>query len=446
MHEFNLSLGLGGALLLFMGLTAGLTKNRWHVSEPTLAMLAGVVAGPHALDVLGIGEWEASAVLEEAARFTLAIALIEVAMRLPSRYLSNGWRPLAALIGVVMPAMWLVSSAVAYLALGASLWVALLIGAVLAPTDPVVASSIVTGRLAERSIPARLRHAISAESGANDALVLPLVMLPILMLKHPPGAALQDWAARVLLWEVGFGALVGALAGWSTGKALLWFQSRPSSERTSLLTVSLALAMALMGGVKLVGSDGLLAAFVAGLFLNRSIRGDLAGQKQDLHEAVKRFFDLPVFVLLGMALPLAGWAALGWGAVALVAGVLLLRRLPALLVLRSLLRPIERPRDVLFVGWFGPIGIAALYYARMAQRVTGEELVWVATSLVIAASVLAHGTTATGFTRLYGAQTGADADASEPDALPQTAGRASANQTARAPGPGISAVTSRGDT
>jgi NhaP-type Na+/H+ or K+/H+ antiporter len=104
-----------------------------------------------------------------------------------------------------------------------------------------------------------------------------------------------------------------------------------------------------------------------------------------------------------MALPCQEWLDLGWRGVLLVVGVLLLRRLPAVLALRPLLGPLGgRAKDVLFLGWFGPIGAAALYYAAYALRETGIEEVWVVGSLVICASVVVHGVSATPLTKLYG--------------------------------------------
>jgi NhaP-type Na+/H+ or K+/H+ antiporter len=83
--------------------------------------------------------------------------------------------------------------------------------------------------------------------------------------------------------------------------------------------------------------------------------------------------------------------------------VLLLRRLPAVLAIRPLLGALRRrAKDVLFLGWFGPIGAAALYYAAFSLRETGIEAAWTVGSLVICASVVVHGITATPLTKLYG--------------------------------------------
>lgn len=99
---------------------------------------------------------------------------------------------------------------------------------------------------------------------------------------------------------------------------------------------------------------------------------------------------LPVFALLGLMLPWREWAALGWKGT-----------LPALsvLLLRPLLSPLHRVRDALLIGWFGPIGVGSLFYATLARRETGGELPWTVGSLLVVASVVAHGLSATPLTR-----------------------------------------------
>jgi NhaP-type Na+/H+ or K+/H+ antiporter len=174
-------------------------------------------------------------------------------------------------------------------------------------------------------------------------------------------------------------------------------------ERTSLLTVSLALSLTVLGVTEHLHLNGVLAAFVAGIVFNFAGSSDAKESQEEIQEAISRFFDLPIFVVLGMALPWEGWLELGWGGILLVAAVLVLRRLPALLALRPLLGPLRgKIKDVLFLGWFGPVGAAALYYAAFSFRETGIEAAWTVGSLVICASLLVHGVTATPLTKLYG--------------------------------------------
>lgn len=415
MTELNLALLTIGGLVLALGLTSALIR-RSFLSEPLVALAVGVLLGPAVSGLLDVASWGSQeTILEQAARLTLAIGLMGVALRLPPGYTLRRWRSLAVLLGLVMPLMWAVSGLLVYLILGLPFWAAMLVGAVVTPTDPVVSSTIVTGGVAERNLPRRIRYALSGESGANDGLAYPLVLLPILLLELPAGEALLHWLTRTLLWEVGGAVLLGALLGYGAGRLLRWGESVGSLEMTSYLAYTLALSLAVLGAAKLAGTDGVLAVFVAGLAFDLVVRSSERGQEERVQEAVNQFFTLPIFVLLGLTLPWRQWLELGWRGLMLAIAVLLLRRLPALLAVTPLLRRAGRLRgipDVLFLGWFGPIGVAAIYYASLAQRRTGAEEAWVVGSLVVCASILAHGLSATPLTRLYGRQ--GQADSSRP--------------------------------
>jgi NhaP-type Na+/H+ or K+/H+ antiporter len=306
------------------------------------------------------------------------------------------------LLVLVMPLMWLVSGLLVYLILGVPFLVALLVGAVVTPTDPVVSSTIVTGELAEENLPDRLRYTLSGESGANDGLAYPFVLLPILLLSRSPREALSHWLTHTLLWEVGAAVVFGVLVGYGAGRLLEWAQGKGAMERTSFLAYTIALSLAVLGSAKLLGTDGVLAVFVAGLAFDAAVSESDRAEEERIQEAVNRFFILPIFVLLGATIPWEGWLELGWAGLLLVLAVLLLRRLPAVLALRPLLGRVRATRDALFLGWFGPIGVAALFYANFSVGEAGVEEAWVVGSLIICASILVHGLSATPLTRLYG--------------------------------------------
>lgn len=115
--------------------------------------------------------------MEEAARLTLAIGLMGVALRLPPRHFIDQWRPMAVLLGLVMPLMWASAGLLAYLVLDLPLVVAFLVGAIVTPIDPIVASSIVTSASAEEHLPPRIHDNLSGESGANDGLAYLFVVI-----------------------------------------------------------------------------------------------------------------------------------------------------------------------------------------------------------------------------------------------------------------------------
>ncbi len=378
-----------GALGLVVAALSGRVR-RWPVSEPVLALALGVLLGPELLGVLTAPPLtEDTAWVHTATRLLLAISVMAVALRYPVRDARARLRPVLLLLVVAMPAMAVVSAGLAGLLLGVGLGTAALIGTALCPTDPVLASSVVTGGPAEEDLPARDRQILSLESGANDGLALPLVLIALAVAGGDSiGAALVE-----SLWQVVGATLLGVPAGWLGGRALRAGREHGSADAGSRLLFTAVLAFAVLGAAGLAHVDGILAVFVAGLAFNHVATGPDRTDDVSVDEAVNRFLVLPLFVALGIVLPWSGWADLGWRGAALALGVLLLRRLPIVWLLRRALG-LERP-DAAFLGWFGPIGVSALFYLAMeAERLDVTPTVLAAGSLVVAASTVVHGLTA----------------------------------------------------
>lgn len=347
MREFNIALLTVGLLVLLVGLLSDRLRERSLLSETLVALAAGVALGPLGSGLLRPQGWgNDMEIMEEVARLTLALSLISAALRLPRGYLRGHWRAPAMMLGVVLPLMGLVVGTLGVALLGLPPLMAAILGFLAAPTDPVIASAIVTGGAARKNIPARLRQLLSAESGSNDGLAYPFVLLPILLMRGPAEGALEQWFVRVILWEVIGAAALGALIGLASGWLLR--RARPGKLDEIHLTSVGAIAFVTLAGTKLLGTDGLFAVFLAGLAL-KATWGELA-QTSETQEALNRFFVLPVFVLLGLTLPWNDWVALGWPALWLVIGTLLLRRLPAVLLLGRWIAPIQRSRDAALLG------------------------------------------------------------------------------------------------
>lgn len=149
----------------------------------------------------------------------------------------------------------------------------------------------------------------------------------------------------------------------------------------------------------------MLGAFVASAVINEGYEDGFGEHQEHFNEPITRFFDLPVMILLGVAAPWQAWIAMGWRATAFAAGVLLLRRIPAWLLLGGFMPWARRLPENLFAGGFGPVG-AALFYAIEAQDQTGLRTLWPIVSPAAAASVLAHGLTATQLSALLGDRLG----------------------------------------
>jgi NhaP-type Na+/H+ or K+/H+ antiporter len=400
-HIVNMTLALVGMLILMLGLFSGPIRGRLWVSEPLIALGVGFLLGPAFWSGVLPREWATPEVIEQVARITLSIGLMGVALRLPAHYMRRHWRPITVMLVVVMPFMWLSSGLLTAWILGLPIWLALLIGAIAAPTDPVVASSIVSGRAAKRIIPERVRHLLSGESGANDGLGLPFVMLCILMLTRPSGEGISHWLMQTLLYEVGMGLLLGGMLGYAGGWLFKWSEERDYIEEVSFLGYTLALTLAVLGLCKLAGTDAIFAVFVSGLTFSWVVGDSERHEEENVQEAISQFFTLPIFVLIGLIAPWQAWLALGWKGLLLAIAVLLLRRLPIVLLTWRFIGPLKSWPDALYAGWFGPIGVAALLYAHMAVSQTQYHQAWVIGSLLICASLVAHGITATPLMRLY---------------------------------------------
>lgn len=290
--------------------------------------------------------------------------------------------------------MWLVSAGLAWALLGLSPLVALLLGAVISPTDPVVASSIVTGRRSEQGLPNHLRSTLSLEAGANDGLAYLIVLLPLLLLQEgSPSAAMEKWLLDALIVGVGLALVLGAVIGYLAARALHHAEQIGWMERNSLLGLSVALSLAVVAFAKVLGSDGILAAFAAGTAFNLGIDRSEEFAEQRVQETIRELFNLPVFVIFGAMLPWLAWAGMGlmgWG---FAAAILALRRPLALLATGPWLGAGLQRRDMAFLGWFGPVGVAAIYYALHVLEKTQDPAIWHVTSLVVFTSIIAHGIT-----------------------------------------------------
>lgn len=402
MDELNIMITAMGGIVLFLGLLSDYFRRHWWASDPLFALGLGVLLSPIALDWIDPDSWGISraSLLEQSARLTLAIGLMGVALRLPRGYFMRNWQAAVVLLGAVMPLMWLVSGVLVSWILNLPFWEAMVIAAAITPTDPIVSSSIVTGAVADENLPGRLQDLISAESGANDGLAYPLMLLSIAMFAPSQAQPLPQLIA-VVLWEVGGAVGVGALVGYIAGRLLEWAEQKQTIERQSFLGYTIALSLVVLGMAKLVGTDGILAVFVAGLAFDHAVSAQERAEEDNVQEAINRFFTLPIFILLGLTIPWQAWGNLGWRAILLVVAVLLFRRLPVLLLLRHGIPPLQNRTEAMFMGWFGPIGVAAMFYAGYALRETNVE-VWTVCSLMICASIVAQGLSSSPFTRRYG--------------------------------------------
>ncbi|WP_324652292.1 cation:proton antiporter [Georgenia sp. H159] len=395
MTELHLSYGLIGAVAVLLALMSRRMRDL-PISEPLVALALGVLVGPYVLGLVDLSDPLRDVALLEGSRLVVAISVMGAALRFPASQLRTVARPTLVLLAVVMPLSAAIAGA-STLLLGLPLALAALVGACLCPTDPVLAGSIASGKPAEKDIPQRVRHTISTESGVNDGLALPLVgvALAVVLPATTPGAE-----AGRLAWEVAgallIGGAAGALAGWGVRAATTDGDLEPAPD----LILTMLLAVAVLGLGRAASTDGILGVFVAGTIYNLLVTGEEREPQQGIDEAVNRYLCLPLFFLLGVVLPWEDWWSFGALGLVTVLLVLLLRRLPLVLGLARVLG--LRPREAVFLGWFGPMGVSSIFYiAHAMDKGVSDPRFFAAGTLVVAASVLAFGVTSAPGRHLY---------------------------------------------
>lgn len=385
---------------MVLGAVVKFLENNF-LTEPLIAMIAGILLGPQVFDLVTTGSpAHQHEVLKIASEFTIAMGLMATALRIPRKFYKKYFLTQTNLIFFGMLLMWLSSSAIFYFSLGTNWIESLLIGAIITPTDPVVAATIITGKKAEKYLPASVRNSLSFEAGANDGLAYPFVLLATFLFNGTFTA--QEWLVESILYETILCAALGFAVGYLSGFLLNKAYTLKQMKESSVLPFSLALSLFLLAGLDYLGMNGIIGVFVGGLGFAHHITKNEAIKEKKVQDAMARIFTIPIFFLLGLILPWQEWQEMGWAAVGIVMLVIFLRRIPGLLVMMPILPMFKkRTGDLLIMGWFGPIGVAALYYATLSHESTGLDRVWTIPSLLVFSSTIAHGLSSVPFQELY---------------------------------------------
>ena len=396
--------------------------SRLAISPPMVLLAAGMAIG-----LLPVGSDSAfdpikhHVIVEQVTGFAILLALMGVGLALdrPLRLRRpRDWRRWSAtwrLLLVAMPVSIAAVSLLGWWGLGLGPAAALLLGAVLAPTDPVLAGDVQVGapdvgedvepedeladepRSDERH---EVRFALTSEAGLNDGLAFPFVYAAIyLSTKGSPSSWIVEWVAWDLVGKVVLAFLMGALVGWLLAK--LAFRARRASlrlaEQGEPLLALAALATA-FGAAELVGGYGFIAVFTCAMAIRNSERShDYNKEMHAVVERLERLFTLLVLLCLGIAMSRGLLDALDWrGVLAGVALILLIRPLVGALSLMPY-TPKGRglnPRERLVAAFFGVRGIGSLFYLAYAAgqaEFSDLEWLWATVAFTIGLSVLVHG-------------------------------------------------------
>jgi NhaP-type Na+/H+ or K+/H+ antiporter len=379
--------------------------GRADLSAPIVFVAIGLLLS-HGMHI--VQPEQSREVVKLLAEVTLVWVLFADAARVRIRDLRVDVGIYARLLAVGLPltiaagtlsAMWLFD--------GMSVWLALLVGAALAPTDAALGAAVMT----DPAVPERVRRVINVESGLNDGIATPVVMIAI------AGAAaaehIQGEGTGAALIDLAIGLAVGISLGVVGGRAMRTARRRGWASEDFAGPAVLALALTAYAGTLWLDGNGFVAAFVGGLaFGNAAGRG---GLKEVFYvEQTAGLVSLLTWLLFGaIAVPIvleqAGWQTLAYAALSLTA----VRMLPVALVMIGAGLP--RPA-VAFIGWFGPRGLASIIFALIAVEELHDRAepaaVIIGTTVLI--SVFAHGLSARPLAGRYAARAAERGSSSAP--------------------------------
>lgn len=367
-----------------------------------LGWLAGSFLGAPSTQAL-VGDAPLLVVITEVA-VLVSLFAVGVRLRVPPAW--RAWAPALLLAGPGMAVTIGLAALLGHWLLALSLPAAMLLGAILAPTDPVLASDVQLRSNVDRE---PVRTTITAEGGMNDGTALPAVMLALGLLgMHELGDGWRNWWVGDLLWPIGGGAVVGAAGGWVLGVVLRWrVRAGDPVLRDELLYAG---AVALCYGTALaLEVSSFVVAFAAGVLVMRPLETDalepkalaLADRLHDFGGRCERLIEAGMVLFVGVALH-----SVAIEPKHLVYAVLLLLVVRPVSVLAVMRGRLLVGQQRLLVAWFGIRGVGSLFYLAFAMEhgISGtlaHELL--ATTLVcVALSILLHGVSATPLMRAHG--------------------------------------------
>lgn len=391
---------LCGVLFIFVfSLISRRATSNW-LTAPIIFVSFGVVVGEAGLGWMNLEAQEP--LIDPLAELTLILILFGDAARIDLRALRREVGLPVRMLAIGMP-LTIVMGAFAAMALFPEfhMWEAAALAAVLAPTDAALGQAVVSSRI----VPLRIRQALNVESGLNDGIALPVVLVFVALAAAAGGAmeetSLAHWGQ---FWglQVTLGPLVGALIGYIGGQLVTvcreWGWISESFERIG----GMALALLAFFGAELVGGNGFMSAFVAGLVLGNTAR-EFCECVFEFLEAEGQLLMLLVFVMFG-ALLVAPTVERATATMVLYAvlSLTVLRMVPVAL---SLIGSGARSWSVVFVGWFGPRGLASILFGLLVfeqEAIPHRAFIFDVVILTVLFSVFAHGLTATWGANRYG--------------------------------------------
>jgi sodium/hydrogen antiporter len=397
-----------GLLLLVVTLGSGWIE-RLPLSYALIYLVVGIFLGQYGVGLIKLRP--DAEFLQRLTEFVVIVSVFSCGLKMNRPLTWKAWRSPIRLLGLLMPIAILLMALIDRWFLGMGWGAAILLGAILAPTDPVLASEVQLAHIDDRD---ELRFALTSEGGLNDALAFPFVYFGIYALKDNNWQNwLKDWVVVDVIWAIAAGVVMGVVVA----KSINWLDRRLQSQRQAhdtlkdFLTISTILLTYSL--TEMVNGYGFVAVFVAGLVLQNSYqresrRDNSPSREKHLSqlgfiEQIEKLLEIVTILIVGSLLlvePMVKYA----GQSLLIAGLLFLVIRP-LCVWLSMLGSRLPSSTLWLMSWFGIRGIGSLYYLTYAmgeglKGETSEQIAWI-TLTTIVFSVIVHGISATPLMKWY---------------------------------------------
>lgn len=410
-----------GLIFLTMALVSGVLA-KWPITGAIVYLLIGVALSPFGVDVLHIDPLRMTHSLELTAEAGLLVSLFSVGLQIGVPMHDGKWRLPVKLAFLSLGATVLAITVIGTLLLNLSLGASVLLGAILAPTDPVLAAGIPSEH---GTNPDRIGFSLAAEGGLNDGAAYPFVLLGLgLMGVGDANFGIVRWLALDLLWATAGGLFIGGLFGMGLGRLVVYLRSRHGQALGLDMFLGLGLIGASYGAAQLCHASGFLSVFAAGLALHRVSEKPISGVQplgralnasghayrtlathsqhasammtasvEAYNGQIEKITEMALVLLVGAMLPYVSFEMAALWFVPLLLFVLR----PASVLLSTAGEPLGRMQRAL-IAWFGIRGIGSVFYVLFALRhglPAGEAQTLLSlTIFTVIASIGLHGVSA----------------------------------------------------
>jgi sodium/hydrogen antiporter len=391
--EWQLSI-VAAALLVVAGVSRRLSDTPF---TPAMAfVLVGLLVGPLVADEVTIAP--TSTTVRTLAEATLAVVLFADASRIKLHLLKREYAVPVRLLGIGLPLTIVAGALLATLIFPAlSVAEAIVLAVLLAPTDAALGQAVVT----EPRLPSRIRQGLNVESGLNDGICVPLLLIALAAADVEGEVVAGHHALRIVVEQIGYGVVGGVAAGLAAAAVVALGSRRNLISGSWLQVIPIAGAGLAYSVAAALGGSGFIAAFLGGAVFGTLVPTE-SEEASRLNEEIGGLLGGVTFLMFGAVLLGPALKHLSWQiALYAVLSLTVIRMLPVAI---SLIRSRASLATIGFLGWFGPRGLASIVFAVITveeSHLAGAETILLTTYVTIGLSVLAHGVTAAPLARRY---------------------------------------------